>query len=240
MRFVGILLAPAALALSACQPIGGAPASSPPPAAVSSPSASASPAGSLPERVWVNASLGANVRADHSTEAARVALLPQGAELRVSGAWPTTTPQWYRVAAQDAEGWISARVVVPLHIQRTGAPDLVTMAIPDGLYGSISPNNPREFTVRAGPQPGDPIFLRVRKAATDGELPVTAPGVVDYRQTVEVWNYTAEEQVFRRPDGSAYYVIRVPGEGARYLLEFFDTTTNSPRVRQVLESMALF
>jgi len=234
-----LLLGLAALALSACQAIGVAPATSASPA-TSSPSAAASPAASLPERVWVNASLGANVRADHSTEAAKLGLVRQGAELRVTGAWPTPTPQWYRVMAEDVDGWISARVVVPAHIQRTGASDLVTVALPDGLYGVISPSNPREFVVRSGPQPSDPIFLRVRKAATDAELPVTAPGVVDYRETVEVWNYTAEEQVFRRPDGSAYYVIRVPGEGARYLVEFFDATTNSPRVRQVLESMALF
>ncbi len=227
------------LALAACGPLASPAPLAPTARAVASPSSTPSLRPQLPARVWVNAPLGANLRADHDRGAASVALLRQGAELTVSGAWPDTKADWYRVSAQDLNGWISAQVVVDAHIQRTGPTDLVTVAVPDGLYGGASPGNANEFLVRSGPQATDPIFLRVRRAPRDADLPVNDPGVLDHSTMVEVWSYTALEQVYQRPDGSAYFVIRVAGASGRYLLEFFDRTTTSTRVQQVLDSMTL-
>jgi hypothetical protein len=192
----------------------------------------------LPERVWVNTPLGANVRADHDAGATRVALVRQAGALRVERGWPDQNPQWYQVSAEDFKGWILRTLVVDVAIQRTGASELVSLALPDGLYSSSTRS---DYTVRTGPQPTDPVFLRVRRAASDAELPVTDPGVIDHEQVVEVWSFTGLERVYRRPDGTAYYVIRVPGEGgSRYLLEFFDRSTSSARVQHVLDSMTLY
>lgn len=147
-----IVLGLTALWLAACGGAASSPSSTRP-LAIASPTAS--PASRLPERVWVNAPLGANVRTDHDAAATRVALV-----------------------------------------------------LPDGLYGSSTRS---EYTVRTGPQATDPVFLRVRRAASDAELPVQDPGVIDHEQVVEVWSFTGLERVYRRPDGTAYYVIRVPG-----------------------------
>lgn len=230
-----IVLGLTALWLAACGGAASSPSSTRP-LAIASPTAS--PASRLPERVWVNTPLGANVRTDHDAAATRVALVRQAGALRVERGWPDQNPQWYEVSAEDFKGWISRTLVVDVPIQRTGAGELVTLALPDGLYGSSARN---EYTVRTGPQATDPVFLRVRRAASDAELPVQDPGVIDHEQVVEVWSFTGLERVYRRPDGTAYYVIRVPGEAtSRYLLEFFDRNTSSARVQQVLDSMTLY
>jgi hypothetical protein len=201
-------------------------------------SPSGSPASRLPEQVWVNTPLGANVRADHDAASARVALVRQTGVLRVERGWPDQNPEWYQVSAEDFKGWISRRLVVDAPIQRAGATELVSLALPEGLYSGAARN---DYTVRTGPQPTDPVFLRVRRAQSDAELPVQDPGVIDREEVVEVWSFTGLERVYRRPDGTGYYVIRVRGEGtSRYLLEFFERTTTSVRVQQVLDSMILF
>ncbi len=226
--------------LSACAPLSIAPSSASPSPSASATTPSPGPTAALPAKIWVNAPLGGNLRADHAAGAAIVGLLRQGAELTVGGSWPEGKPDWYKGTAADLSGWISAKVVSTVHILLTSSSSLVAMALPDGLYGTQTAGSPNDFTVRTGSQPTDPIFLRVRRAAKDADLPVDSPGVLEREAVVEVWSFTGLEEVYRRADGTAYYVVRIPGGSGRYLIEFFDRDANPARVQQVLESMTLF
>lgn len=238
LAFIVALAGPALL--TGCAQLSVAPTSASPSPTASATTTSPSPTATVPAKVWVNAPLGGNLRADHAGGAAVVGLLRQGAELTVAGSWPEGKPEWYKVSAADLSGWISAKVVVAVHILRTGSTDLVAMALPDGLYGTQTPGNANDFTVRTGPQPSDPVFLRVRRAAKDADLPVDSPGVLQRSAVVEVWSFTGLQEVYQRPDGTAYHVVRVPGGSGRYLIEFFDRGGDPTRVQQILDSLTLF
>ncbi len=236
-RLFGLALA---ITLAACSTATTAAPAKP----ATSPTALLSTGPATPATVWVNASLGLNLRRDAGTGSPKIEVLAQGASAPVLD--QRTLPDgsiWYHVRTLDGqEGWLSGAYVVSSPIYRFGN---------DGEGWSLM--LPQAYTTQAGSastagvtQVRDPLsaatpFLEVRTAPSAEALPSPAPSqaVLDHAALIEVWSYTVLEKIYRLTDGRYLTVVRVPAPSRAYQFTFWTQDRDSPLVAQVLASVTL-
>lgn len=213
---------------------------------------------SLPHPLWVNDPLGVNLRSAPSTSSTRIATLTQGTQANAnSRATDTAGAVWYRVSIGAQSGWVRSDFVTstPLHPASGLGWGLM---LPEGYL--VSPaSDPSVSNVMKN---GDDLPFLIIQTTTSSTLTVQLPGILrpdvapiaDHTSTIQVWNYTVNEQVSRvaldtckvmsawaRPDQGWPYEssVYVHTSTRNYQFTFFSPDPNSALVNQVLNSTAL-
>lgn len=224
---------------------------------VTTPSASAT-SSSTPTMAWVNAPLGVHLRAAPSLQAAVVTTLSQGNAVAVdSAATDAAGATWYHARVGANLGWVRSDFMVGYAVVPAGDTQGWSGLVPDGLGVHVIDSGDSDIVPgTAAPLP----FARVQSSST-GTPGLTLPSVIHASDnpvpvrtsTVQVWNYTAQEQVVRvaldpcqvqvngRADaGWPYQTSVVVHAGSRtYRFTLWSTTADDVRVANFLSSVAL-
>ena len=232
------------------------PASLPAPKAAGAAPAATVPA--LPFPVWVNDPLGVNLRSAASASSARLATLTQGTQATADQRAPDAAGNvWYHVKLGSQAGWVRSDFVVatPLHAASGFGWSLM---LPQGYQ--VAPSSDASLTTMT--KSGDDVPFLVLQTSTTNTLSVQLPAsvradlapVADHSATIQVWNYTVNEQVARvaldtckvtsawaRPDQGWPYTtsVYVHTSSRNYEFTFFSPDPNNAVVTQVLNSVAL-
>lgn len=212
----------------------------------------------LPFPVWVNDPLGVNLRSAASASSARLATLTQGTQATADQRAPDSAGNvWYHVKLGSQAGWVRSDFVVstPLHAASGFGWSLM---LPQGFQ--VAPSSDASLTTMT--KSGDDVPFLVLQTSTTNTLTVQLPAsvradlapVADHSATIQVWNYTVNEQVARvaldtckvtsawaRPDQGWPYTtsVYVHTSGRNYEFTFFTPDPNNAVVTQVLNSVAL-
>ena len=233
---IRIALAAALLVAAACSGGSSPPKASARPSASASSAARASPSPPFPRSVWVLTPLGLNVRADSSLTAARVATVPQGAELVVKDSRTVATETWLSVHSADAgaDGWVLDRsdlvihLAVSLHIDTAQGYSLLFPKNWD-----LKAGNP---TIITGP-PTDPdggqLIVQQAKELSQLQSVPTQPGR-ELRQEgpLEVYGVTTFATIYRLDTGSFEFATAVksppPTTPRAYLFLYKQSARSEP------------
>lgn len=232
------------------------PASLPMPKTAGSPPATA--ALSFPYPIWVNDPLGVNLRSAPSASSTRIATLTQGTQANAtSRATDATGHVWYRAAVGSQSGWVRSDFVTATPLQPASGAGWSLM-LPQGY--SIAPDSNQALTNVV--KSGDDLPFLIIQTSTSTTLTVQLPNLVradvapvaDHTATIQVWNYTVNEQVSRvaldtckvvsawarHDQGWPYETsVYVHTSSRSYDFTFFSPDPNSALVNQVLNSIAL-
>ena len=232
------------------------PASLPMPKAAGSAPATVTPA--FPYPIWVNDPLGVNLRSAPSSSAARITTLTQGTQASASSrATDSAGYVWDHVTVGTQSGWVRSDFVTatPLHPASGLGWSLM---LPQGYALAPSSDSALANVVKTG----DDLPFLIVQTTTSGTLTVQLPGVLRpdiaplsvFTTTIQVWNYTVNEQVSRvaldtckvmsawaRADQGWPYEssVYVHTSGRNYEFTFFSPDPNNALVNQVLNSIAL-
>jgi len=228
----------------------------------SAPTATPPAAPALPFTIWVNEPLGAKLRAGASASTAPLAILSQGTQAIADQRAPDASGNvWYHVKAATLAGWVRSDLVVATPLQAASGLGWSLM-LPQGYQ--VAPSSDPSLTTIS--KSGDDLpFLVLQTSSTDtltvqlpAQLRADMAPVADHATTVQVWAYRPlTEQVSRvaldsckvtsawaRPDQgwpfmAAVYVDKKFTKVRSYQFSFFTADSNSPVVKQVLDSVAL-
>ena len=211
----------------------------------------------LPFPVWVNDPLGANLRVSASSTSARITTLNQGTQANADGQQRNGGDLWYHVSVGTTTGWVRSDLVATTPLHAANGPGWSLM-LPQG-YASTPSSDPSLTNVMTT---GDDLPFLIVQTTTASTLTVQLPGILradlapiaDHVATIQVWNYTVNEQVSRvaldtckvmsawaRPDQGWPYEtsVYVHTSGRNYEFTFFTPDANSALAAQVLNSIAL-
>jgi hypothetical protein len=219
---------------------------------------SAPPVPTLPFPIWVNDPLGVHLRSAASTSSSVLATLSQGTQATADQRAPDASGNtWDHVTLGSQAGWVRSDFVVatPLHAASGFGWSLM---LPQSYQAAPSSDASLTTVTRSS---DDVPFLILQTSTTDTltvQLPATVRAdltpVADHRATIQVWNYTVNEQVSRialdsckvtsawaRPDQGWPYMtsVFVHTSGRNYRFTFLTPDANSAVVTQVLNSIAL-
>jgi uncharacterized protein YgiM (DUF1202 family) len=232
------------------------PASLPMPKTAGTAAASAAPA--FPFPMWVNDPLGVNMRSAPSASSTRLTTLNQGTQVNATGRVTDSSGNvWYRVTLGTQSGWVRSDFMAstPLHAASGIG---WSMMLPQGY--TLSPSTDQSLSQVM--KNGDDLAFLIIQSTTSSTLTVQLPGVLradiapiaDHTSTIQVWNYTVNEQVSRvaldtckvmsawaRADQGWPYEasVYVHTSSRSYEFTFFSSEPNSALVSQVLNSIAL-
>jgi hypothetical protein len=228
----------------------------------SAPTVTPPSAPALPFPIWVNEPLGARLRAGASSSTAQLAILSQGTQAIADQRAPDASGNvWYHVKQASLAGWVRSDLVVatPIHAASGFGWSLM---LPLGYQ--VAPSSDPSLTTVL--KTGDDLPFLVLQTSSSDTLTVQLPAqlradmapVADHSTTIQVWSYTPlTEQVSRvaldtckvtsawaRPDQgwpfmAAVYIGHNQTKTRSYQFSFFTADSNSPVVKQVLDSVAL-
>jgi uncharacterized protein YgiM (DUF1202 family) len=212
----------------------------------------------FPFTVWVNDPLGVNMRSAASASSSRVTTLNQGTQATADRQTTDGSGNlWYHVTIGTTAGWIRSDFAVTTALHAASGPGWSLM-LPQGYQASPSAD-PSITNVTVS---GDDLPFLIVQTTTSSTLTVQLPGVLradlapiaDHTATIQVWNYTVNEQVSRvaldtckvmsawaRPDLGWPYEssVYVHTSGRNYQFTFFSPDPKSALVTQVLNSIAM-
>jgi hypothetical protein len=212
----------------------------------------------LPFAVWVNDPLGANLRASASSSSTRITTLNQGTQANADAQQRNPGGDlWYHVSVGTTRGWVRSDLVATTALHAANGQGWSLM-LPQG-YTSTPSSDPSLTNVMTT---GDDLPFLIVQSTTVSTLTVQLPGILradlapisDHVATIQVWNYTVNEQVSRvaldtckvmsawaRPDQGWPYEtsVYVHTSSRNYEFTFFTPDANSALVSQILNSVAL-
>jgi len=212
----------------------------------------------LPFPVWVNDPLGVNLRSAPSASSTRLATLTQGTQANATGRVSDASGNlWYHVTLGTQSGWVRSDFVSTIALHPASGLGWSLM-LPQGY--TLSPSSSASLSTVT--RNGDDLPFVIIQTSSSSTLTVQLPDllradvapVADHAATIQVWNYTVNEQVSRvaldtckvmsawaRPDVGWPYEssVYVHTSGRSYQFTFFSPDPNSALVSQVLNSIAL-
>jgi hypothetical protein len=223
---------------------------------ITTPAATATSSGT-PDTAWVNAPLGVHLRAAPSTAAAVVTTLSQGAAVAVdSSATDASGSTWYHARVGATIGWVRSDFMTDYAVMPAGDSQGWSGLVPDGMGDRVQAGFSDLVPGPAAPLP----FARIQSSA-DGTPAPNVPAVLRAStdpipvrtSTIQVWNYTAEEQVARvaldpcqvqvtgRADAGWPFetTVIVRAVGRTYRFTLWSSAANDVRVANFLSSLAL-
>ncbi|HEY9288647.1 MAG TPA: SH3 domain-containing protein, partial [Candidatus Dormibacteraeota bacterium] len=212
----------------------------------------------LPFPVWVNDPLGANLRTSANASSARITTLNQGTQANADAQQRNAGGDlWYHVSVGTTRGWVRSDLVATTALHAANGPGWSLM-LPQG-YASTPSSDPSLTNVLTT---GDDLPFLIVQTTNASTLTVQLPGILradlapisDHVATIQVWNYTVNEQVSRvaldtckvmsawaRADQGWPYEtsVYIHTSGRNYEFTFFTPDANSALAAQVLNSVAL-
>jgi hypothetical protein len=212
----------------------------------------------FPASYWVNDPLGVNLRSGPSASSSKLSTLTQGTQMNAtSQTTDSSGNRWDNVTTGGQTGWVRADFIVPIAIHPAGG-DGFSLMLPAGYSVKSSQATIIDFQ---GPVDRTLPFLRAQ-TANKGGIGVQLPDVVradvpartDHTKVIQVWSYTAVEQVSRvaldackaqgvqnRVDHGWPFMtsVIVQAPSRSYAFTFFSSQPDDPIVDQVLNSVAM-